>query len=283
MKGALIMINGLAIWHYPTRNDLENVAFFAKNGFSSVSMHGNAMVKVSVDEVLSKEFADAIRENGIVLTAHGKLPLTHNENDVAEFKHDIDCIAKWQKQYGLLEVLSFDVAQEVRDNVMPYIEYVLGYEQFGKIALEDFGVTEDERSQIEPLKGNKRFGYLLDIGHMNIRIHGENTYPINLFRNSPEECPKTSNPGYDEFLRAFRSKEFPIFEVHLHNNDGVGDLHGFLEDGTIDMKAVYAVLKETGFDGIVTIETVPRLSGYFYPEADDKILETFKYWKEISS
>ena len=277
------MVNGLAIWHYPTRNDLENVAFFAKNGFSSVSMHGKAMVKVSVDEVLSKEFADAIKENGITLTTHANLPQTHSEEDVKEFKHNIDCIAKWQKQYGLLEVLSFDVAQEVRDNVMPYIEYVLGYEQFGKIALEDFGVTEDEKAQIEPLKNNSRFGYLLDIGHMNIRIRGENPYPINLFKNSPLECPKTSTPGYSEFLQAFRSKEFPIFEIHLHNNNGIDDIHSFLEDGTIDMRTIYAVLKETGFDGIVTIETVPRLSGYVYPEADDKILETFKYWKEISN
>ncbi len=273
------MINGLAIWHYPTRNDLENVRFFADHGFEAVSMHGRAMAKVGMNEALGADFASVIREKKMVLTAHGKLPLSHSEEDVAIFKRDIDAIAKWQKQYGLLEVLSFDVAQEVRDDVMPYVAYVLQYEQFGKIALEDFGVTEEERAQIEPLKKEPRFGYLLDIGHMNIRMHGVNTEPINLFRNSPSECPKTDAPGYDEFLQAFRSKEFPIFEIHLHNNDGVGDLHGFLENGTIDMQAFANVLKEMGYNGIVTIETVPRLAGYFYPEADDKIMETFAYWK----
>ena len=278
-KADFFMINGLAIWHYPTRNDLENVKFFADHGFNAVSMHGRAMAKVGMNETLGADFAAAIRENNMVLTAHSKLPLSHSEEEVAIFKRDVDAIAKWQKQYGLLEVLSFDVAQEVRDNVMPYIEYVLQYEQFGKIALEDFGVTADERAQIEPLKGNPRFGYLLDLGHMNIRIHGINTEPINLFRNSPSECPQTDKPGYNEFLQAFRSKEFPIFEIHLHNNDGVGDLHDFLERGTIDMQAIANILKEMNFKGVVTIETVPRLSGYFYPEADDKIMETFAYWK----
>ncbi len=273
------MVNGLAIWHYPRRNDLENIRFFAENGFGAVSMHGRAMAKVGMNEALGEAFASLIRETKLVLTAHGKLPLTHSEQEIAIFKRDIDAIAGWQKKYGLLEVLSFDVAQEVRDNVMPYIEYVLGYEQFGKIALEDFGVTEAERAQIEPLKGNGRFGYLIDIGHMNIRIHGKNTEPIHLFRNSPSECPQCENPGYREFLKAIRSKEFPIFEIHLHNNDGVGDLHGMLENGTIDMHAIADVLKELHYDGIVTIETVPRLCGYEGDEADEKILETFAYWK----
>ncbi len=273
------MINGLAIWHYPTRNDLENVRFFAENGFGAVSMHGRAMAKVGMNEAFGEAFAAVIKEKGLVLTAHGKLPLNHSKEEFAIFKRDIDAIAAWQNKYGLLEVLSFDVAQEVRDNVMPYIAYVLQYEQFGKIALEDFGVTEAERAQLEPLKGDPRFGYLLDIGHMNIRIHGLNTEPINLFRNSPEECPQTANPGYREFLQAFRSKEFPVFEIHLHNNDGMGDLHQFLDVGTIDMQVIADILKEMNYEGIVTIETVPRLAGYFYPEADEKILETFSYWK----
>ena len=276
------MINGLAIWHYPHRNDLENLRFFAQNGFAGVSMHGRAMAKVGMNEQLSEDFASILKETNLVLTAHSKLPLTHSEEDVAIFKRDIDAIAKFQKKYGLLEVLSFDVAQDVRDNVMPYIEYVLQYPQFGKIALEDFGVTEAERAQIEPLKGNPRFGYLLDLGHMNIRIHGINTEPINLFRNSPSECPQNDNPGYAEFLQAFQSKEFPIFEIHLHNNDGIGDLHNFLEVGTIDMKAIAKILKGMNFKGVVTIESVPRLQGLHYPESDEKIIETFEYWKSLT-
>lgn len=273
------MINGLAIWHYPHRNDLENVRFFAENGFASVSMHGRAMTKVCMDEALSAEFAALVREKGIVLTAHGKLPSSHDAADVAEFQSSIDYIAKWQAKYGALAILSFDVPQEIRDNVLPYIECVLRYEQFQKVAVEDFGLTAAERAQIEPLKGNERFGYLIDIGHMNIRLHGINTDHITLFTNSPEECPKTDVPKFEDFLRAFRSKEFPIFEIHLHNNDGIADQHGFLEEGSLDIKIIAALLKEIHYDGVVTIETVPRLHGYHYPESDARILETFAFWK----
>ncbi len=275
------MINGLAIWHYPHRNDFENARFFADNGFSSVSMHGRAMAKICMDDVLSAEFASLIKEKHLVLTAHGKLPASHSETDVEEFKRSIDYIAKWQAQYGLLAVLSFDVPQEIRDNVLPYIQYVLGYEQFRKVAVEDFGLTEAERMQIEPLKGNDRFGYLIDIGHMFIRLKGIGTEPITLFTNSPEECPQTDAPGFEEFLKAFNSKEFPIFEIHLHNNDGASDLHGFLEDGALDIRIIADVLKHIHYDGVLTIETVPRLSGYHYPESDERILKTFEFWKSF--
>ena len=273
------MINGLAIWHYPHRNDLENVRFFAENGFASVSMHGRAMTKVCMDEALSAEFAALVREKGIVLTAHGKLPSSHDAADVAEFQSSIDYMAKWQAKYGVLAILSFDVPQEIRDNVLPYINYVLDYEQFQKVAVEDFGLTAAERAQIAPLKGNERFGYLIDIGHMNIRLHGINTDSITLFTNSPEECPKTDAPKFEDFLKAFQSKEFPVFEIHLHNNDGVADEHGFLEKGTIDIREIANVLKQIDYKGVVTIETVPRMHGYHYPESDARILETYEFWK----
>lgn len=275
------MINGLAIWHYPHRNDLQNAGFFADNGFGAVSMHGKAMTKVCMDEERSVAFADLIREKNLVLTAHGKLPSTHGEEDVAEFRRSIDAMAKWQAKYGLLAILSFDVPQEIRDNILPYLEYVLAYGQFGKIAVEDFGLTKAERAQIEPLKENGRFGYLLDIGHMNIRLRGRGAEQYTLFANSPEECPKTENPGYEEFLQAFRSKEFPIFEIHLHNNDGATDGHGFLEQGTLDMKNIADVLKTIGYEGVVTIESVPRMQGCFPPESDARILQTFDYWKNL--
>lgn len=273
------MINGLAIWHYPHRNDLENVRFFADNGFEAVSMHGRAMAKVCMDEARGAEFAALVSEKKLVLTAHGKLPASHGEADVEEFKRYVDAIAKWQEKYGLLSVYSFDVPQEIRDNVLPYLKYVLQYPQFQKVAVEDFGLNAAERAQLKPLRDNERFGYLIDVGHMNIRLRGLSKEPITLFTNSPEECPKSEDPGFAEFLVAFKTKEFPIFEIHLHNNDGVTDSHGFIEDGTIDMQMMADVLTKIGYDGIITIESVPRLQGCVYPESDERILKTFEIWK----
>lgn len=276
------MLNGLAIWHYPHRTVLENVNFFADNGFSSVSMHGLHMVEICKYDNVSEILALTLSQKNIVLTVHHKLPKSHSKEDVAAFEESIDLMAKWQKKYGGLAILSFDVPQTIRDKVTPYLNYVLQYEEFSKVAVEDFGLTDDERKQIEAFKGNPRFGLLIDVGHMYIRLKGESKRSETLFKNSVDECPKTEYPGYDDFIRAFASKEFPIFEIHLHNNNGVDDLHYFLDDGTLDMQMIAKVLKEIRFDGVLTIESAP---GFMfeckYPESDDRILKNLKQLKTL--
>ena len=274
------MKNGLAIWHYPHRTVLENVAFFAQQGFDSVSILGFHMDEICADEKQSAQLAQLISDEGIILTVHHKLPLSHEKESISSFKATIDRFAAGQKRYGLLSVLSFDVAQKIRDNVTPYVEYVLEKVPQSKIAVEDFGLNAAERAQIEHLKEEKRFGYLLDIGHMYIRLCGKNESTLTLFTNSHEECSATDMPSFKEFLAAFRSKEFPIFEIHLHNNDGINDMHYFLDDGTLDIKMIASVLKEVDFDGILTIESAPGcVFECVYPESDKRILESYALWK----
>lgn len=277
------MINGLAIWHYPHRNPIENVIFFADKGFSSVSMLGQMMYGVCADPKQAEELALAVQQKGVVLTVHHKLPLSHDEEDVRDFKEAVDCMAKWQEKYGLIDILSFDVPLKIRDNAQPYIQYVLQYEQFLKVAVEDFGLTDQEEKQLDVFKNNKRFGYLVDIGHMYIRIRGKNKRDVTLLNNNPKECPVTNNPGYYEFMKAFASKKFQIFEIHLHNNDGVEDLHYFFDDGTLDIKTVAKVLRDIKFDGVLTIESAPGFKfECVYPESDERILQTFDLWKKLS-
>lgn len=276
------MKTGLAAWHYKHRSTLENVEFFADNGFKYVSLHGLQMLEVAEDPWKSRKLAELIRSRNLTITVHHALAFTHSDEDVAKFKKEIDTIAAWQNKYHLLEILSFDVHQAIRDHMAEYLDYAIMKTEGCKIAIEDFGLIESERVQIEHLKGNPRFGYLLDIGHMFIRLVGKNTSGANLFTNSADECEATENPGYEEFLRAFRSKEFPIYEIHLSNNDGVRDLHTFLDEGSLNLAAVAKVLKEIGFDGIATIESAP---GYtfecFGAEADEGILATRKYWEDL--
>ncbi len=280
--GGNSMKNGLAIWHYPHRTPVENVTFFADKGFQSVSILGTTMYELCLDEDASAALASTVKENNLVLTVHHTFPRILDEKDVKEFKDSIDYMAKWQEKYGLLSVLSFDVPPCVRSDIMPYIDYVLKYEKFPKVAVEDFGLTEHEREQIECLKGNKRFGYLIDVGHMYIRMRGENKRGLTLFNNQPHECPKTDKPGYEDFIRAFATKEFPIFEIHLHNNDGVDDLHYFFDDGTLDIGLIAKVLRDIKYDGILTIESAPGFKFECkYPESDKRILETFEQWKNL--
>lgn len=90
------------------------------------------------------------------------------------------------------------------------------------------------------------------------------------------------HPGTEAFLTAFRSKEFPVFEMHMHNNDGVEDMHYFLEDGALDVTGVAHAIKEFGFEGVLTIESAP---GYRfecrYPDSDERIAKTTAYWRSV--
>lgn len=273
------MTQGLAIWHYPHRSIADNIRYFAARGFDAVSAHGAQLVQALLCGQ-GASIAEAVQQSGAQLTVHYTLPKSHTAEHVAAYKTGIEILAAWQSTYGFIKILSFDVPSPIRDGITPYVDIALSEVQGCLVAVEDFGLTPEERAQIEHLKGNPRFGYLLDIGHMFIRLSGKNTGGKPLFTNRTDECPASENPGYSEFMRAMASKEFPVFEMHLHNNDGEKDLHWFLEEGALDIPMIARVVRDMGFDGIMTIESAPGFRFECHgKDADEGILKTFDYWK----
>ncbi len=275
------MTTGLAIWHYPHRTMAQNVTFFAERGFPSVSVHGARLV----DELARDEGADvahAVIQGGVILTVHYALPRGHESTTVEAFLRGLDAIGRWQKAWGLIHILSFDVPAVIRDNAYPYITEALARVGSCAVAVEDFGLNVAELAQLAPLRGNPRFGYLVDMGHLFIRMRGERQDGRVLFSHAPMESPVVNKPSADDFVNTLLSKDFPIFEMHLHNNDGVKDTHLFLEDGEMDVGAVAHALKRIDYDGILTIESAP---GYQFPcygdDADDGILKTYAYWQSL--
>ena len=234
------MKNGLAIWHYPHRTLTENVVHFSEM-LDSVSVLGIHFVDACRQDGGAALY-EALCEKHPVFTVHHKLPSTHEEKDVAAFGDDIALCARWQKQYGLLATLSFDVPQAIRDNIYPYLKTVM--DAFAgektRIAIEDFGLTEEEMRQLDPLKGNPQFGFLLDIGHLTMRLHDSHWSPKKrLFNFSRYECPsrELGTPvTRADYREAIVNKPFPIVEIHMHTNDGVRDMHWFLDnpEGVVD-------------------------------------------------
>ena len=80
------MKNGLAIWHYPHRNLIENIEYFAKCGYDSVSVHGNSMYDAICDFDKGELLAETVKKCGVILTVHSALPKTHKREDVEQFK-----------------------------------------------------------------------------------------------------------------------------------------------------------------------------------------------------
>lgn len=276
------MIQGLAIWHYPHRSIADNIRFFAARGFASVSVHGGQLVRALTDITVSEAIAAAARETGVILTVHYALPKNHGADTVAEYRRGISVLARWQQVHGLISVLSFDVPQGIRDDVYGYIRLAIEQVPGCRIAVEDFGLTAAERAQLVPLREEQRFGYLVDIGHLFLRIRGKNSSGKALFTNAPDEHPPIPCPDHADFAAALASKDFPVWEIHLHNNNGVEDLHWFLEEGEMDVAAVARALREWGFDGILTLESAP---GFRFEcrgaDADEGILRTFAYWQRL--
>lgn len=274
------MKNGLAIWHYPHRTIAENIRFFGDKGFPAVSLHGAQFV-AALSRGEGEDIASAVREHNLILTVHYTLPASPEAEPIFAFRRGIEAISAWQNAHSLIKILSFDMPTPTRDHAALYLNYVMEHVEGCRIAVEDYGLTPAERTQIEPFKGNRRFGYLIDLGHMFIRLRGKNTSGKPLFTNRYDECPPCDQPGYQEFMRALASKEFPIFELHLHNNDGEKDLHWFLEQGALDIPMIARVVHDMDFHGVLTIESAP---GFKFEcrgaDADEGILKTFAYWKE---
>jgi sugar phosphate isomerase/epimerase len=69
-----------------------------------------------------------------------------------------------------------------------------------------------------------------------------------------------------DFITQFSEK---LVHVHASDNDGTGDLHLSIGHGNIDWRKVTAALKESGFNGVVMIESVKNI------ETSIKTLKTF--------
>jgi sugar phosphate isomerase/epimerase len=262
---------------------VENIRYFAALGLSSVSVHGAQFVNAIADPAMSEAIAAAVSETGVVFTVHYCLPRKHDPEAVAVFEAGIRAIANWQQAHGTIAVLSFDVPQPIRSGrgIGGYLDFALDTVPDCRVAVEDFGLNADEREQIRHLKGNPRFGYLVDIGHLFLRMRGQNHSGKALFTNSSDEHVAVDAPTAEDFAAALASKDFPIFEMHLHNNDGVNDLHWFLEQGSMDVPAVAKALREWGFDGVLTVESAP---GFRFEcrgrDADEGIARTLAYWEK---
>ena len=277
------MLQGLAIWHYPHRTIAENIRYFAACGLDSVSVHGSQFARAITDPAAAAEIACAVTDTGMIFTVHGCLPRNRTAEAVDLFETELDLWARWQINHGLISILSFDVPQDIRagEGIGEYLYRVLEVVPQCKIAVEDFGLTAQEVAQIAFLKGNDRFGYLVDLGHLFLRMKGLNTGGKILFTNSPYEHSPVAKPDASHFYTALCSKEFPIWEIHLHNNDGTSDLHWFLEDGNLDVAAVARALRMLNFRGVLTVESAP---GFRFEcrgaDADEGIRKTLNYWKK---
>lgn len=256
---------GFVEWGIGGMSIPEKVRIIAQMGFESISLHPFFSNKEEEEET-----KEAIVNLNFCVTFHTtNEPLEEILKKIDEY---ISTISSFHKSTGKIRCFSLDpyylkdgdsikLALDVmRTVILKSIEKLkpLGIQ----IAVEN-GHLLTLRQEFELLineVGQKDFGILLDLGHMNIRwLRGG--MPV------------------DEYIY---SLPLEIFELHIHDNDGEKDLHQLLGTGDLELKTIVKALKRRKFDGVGTIEIgAPVITGDAWMEAIKKTKEIFlSRWRE---
>ena len=136
-----------------------------------------------------------------------------------------------------------------------------------RVGVEDFPLDEAAldacRADLEPLLACPRYGILIDVGHLNIRVRTD---------------------GYHRDVSVaeyFARVPLPVVEIHLHDNGGSKDEHGHFGLGNIDFEEVARALKAIGFQGISTIEIAPSFHGSTPAESKPHSRASLTAWKAL--
>lgn len=233
------MKRGIAVWNYPG-DCVENAYAFHKMGFDAVSWLGRHFDAHTEQE--DARVAQCVRDTGMLLTVHHRMPNPLDAQAVDVFLRGMEHIAQWEAKYGLLAGITFDFNHPY-DALMPLLAAVLqtfrGSDIF--IACEDAPLDARQYEAFLPaIDARDYFGVLVDAGHMNLRQTA------------------SSRHTDADFVAALRTLPVPLLEVHLSDNGGDHDAHASLGTGTLPLHAFVQGLQAVGFDGIATVERVPR-------------------------
>ena len=232
---------GIAIWNFREKDKplLDLVTEFADMGFTAISFQPEQIVELAADEASSLKRLLETRD--LVTTLHGA-PNTAPET--------LRLVVK--RLGNTLRTITFDAKRKSDSRgtfydvppMLPVFDEIARTTEQVRFAVEDFPLDEKARSfysaDLAPLMGNPRFGILVDLGHMNMRLKRQDSSFMGL--------------GPSEYLSGI---PLPIVELHIHDNHGAKDSHGHLGFGNLDFAAVTNALKSVGFEGVSTIEIAP--------------------------
>lgn len=233
------MKKSIALWNYG-ENQVENARLFREAGFEAFSFLGRYFDDHT--PAMDEATAACVEALRAPMTIHHRLPDPQRPEETMAFLRHMEHIRRWQEAYGLLTGLTFDCTYAPAA-LAPILDRVLDLFAFSGVflACEDHPLTAEEMAQFPRLdRPGVDFGLLLDAGHMNVRLHG---------REGARD---------EQVARELSRLPLPVREIHLSGNFGARDEHLAPEEGNFPMRAFIRGLREIGFDGLATIERVPR-------------------------
>jgi sugar phosphate isomerase/epimerase len=241
-----------AVTEWCTQSDdiFAKLEGFAAIGFDAISFlyYPGCDRDVSWDEL-----AAFLRENHLSAVTHGAIGECKGSEPVDTFYPFLEKNAEWKERHGNLVHIAFDPGYTRESQGSPMVfnmPAVARALRDAHDALTPLGVkVAIENWLTDPTPPPEYFSKvreaagadicaLLDLGHLNIAEHKGWLGGKNL----------------EETIRAI---DVPIIEVHVHDNDGTIDRHLPVGGGNADFERMLAALKESGFDGVLTIEIMP--------------------------
>lgn len=267
---------GVATWNFGEGTLAERIDRFAGMGFNAVGLNTRDARPLARGEM--PDVDDAILRHGLPVTIHGGLAPKGEEIQPDAVLADFKSITAWQARTGALVSVNFDAAKSRADSGVfePQTEamhrvlkemLVISDGAGFTVGIEDWPLTAEHHRVVEDLMAFGHYGMLLDLGHMNMRIR-KNTDPNARF---PIDAAR-------EYLDQMA---LPVNELHVHNNDGVHDLHAPPTSGTADLTAVASLLAAKGVKCISTIELVPAWCGLTEEQGWEGLPKALEFWRQV--
>ena len=237
----------LGLMNHPARPVADEVRAFAVDGFEFVDLTLEPPGAWPVD---AAALGELLAELGLAAVGHTSphLPIASAFDDLRESAHQIlrQCFAVFAE----LGVALVNVHPDPMPSVTPPAEVSRGNaealaalsedaEAAGvRLMVENMGRSFGTAEQLRPLfEAAPQALFHLDVGHANLG-------------RRPEEPNRSA-----KLVDAFGDR---LAHVHVNDNLGLDDLHLPLGAGSVDWPDIARVLRRSGYDGTVTIETHAR-------------------------
>ena len=266
---------GIAVWNFEGDDIAAKLRMFAEMGYTAASINNRSLDLLSDED--ESRIAETADEHDLALTFHGGFTDESQDSQVAVRR--AERIARLHERTGRVACTSYDVpgtpvpgccSRKEPERILGMLEDVLRTMNGTgvKVLLEDCPLYAEDAVRIDGLRERyPHLGVLIDLGHMNLRLR------------EPRHDPRPLDPGAVEAY--LRRVPWEIAELHVHSNDGTRDQHAPPYAPNADMAEAARVLREIGFDGISTIELVPKWCGLPDDEIEDACRRSLEHWRGL--
>jgi sugar phosphate isomerase/epimerase len=237
----------IAAWNMPAPLLEQRLDEVAALGFCSVALT-HALAPTAADHT-PEQLGLWLKARQLEALIHAAIGNARRAKDAQAAREHIEAVARFQQETGRVRLMTFDPGFYRRpDNTTAYhadataqiLERAL--ERLAplgiRVGLENWAINAhpDDFTQVAQRLDDPALGILLDLGHLHIALGAG-----------------VVAPSAEAFVAAL---PLPIWEIHVHDNDGQRDQHRPLGQGTLDIDAMAGALQAHGFDGYVTVEII---------------------------